>query len=190
MDTSAISKSIKWGVAVLAASRAVKEMFPDHEDKWFIVGGAPRDLLLGEDFNDVDVFISAGGAKPSDKGSGSLRRAHRRIITIGEDQIEVNLIFMKGDWTLQGLADRCDTGICQIGYDPRKEKFYYSDAFSDDFNDNTLTQTRETRSVHIDKLRKRWPNRTYLNPNNYGLDEPWVPHYDSVTGTSTMDKIN
>lgn len=159
------------------------------DSDWFVVGGAPRDVLLGNQFKDIDVFVSQPHTRrTSDRGSASLARGERffQQHPVTGETFEINVIYMRGEWTMQGLADRCDVGICQVAVHPRTGEWYTSAAFEEDFANNTMTQTRETRSNHIEKLIKRWPDREYLNPENYGLDEPWAWHYEQETAPDTF----
>ena len=168
--------------AIEAAKEVMAALEPVDVD-WYVVGGAPRDVVLGNKIKDIDVFVSQPHSKkPKDFGSSALMRARRvfhKLKRTGET-FEINVIYMRGAWTLEELADRCDVGICQIGIDPRTGREYRSYMFDMDLQNGTMTQTRETRSNHINKLIARWPDREYLNPMGYGLDEAWSFGYDDA----------
>ena len=180
----------RFGHGVTAAVEVMAQPEFSEFKAWYIVGGMVRDTRLGQVFKDIDVFVPVGPPGVIDHGSASLLKAVRRFFLIAGEYFEINVIFMRGEWTLEQLVRRCDTGICQAGYDPRDGRFFFTPAFEADYSDNTLTVTRETRSSHLDKLRKRWPDRLYQNPMNYSLDEPWSFHYVTETAQAgRFDKI-
>lgn len=98
----------------------------------YVVGGAVRDMLLGIDPNDYDIFTNASGVEilklfPDGNIIGGEER-QKKILTVVVDGVEISQYRKSGDRTLTGdsLEDHlntCDFTINALAID-RAGKFY------------------------------------------------------------------
>ncbi len=177
-----------------AGRRAAVDYMDTHypDRKWAIVGGMLRDERIGRPYKDIDIFVHGYDTDllPTDAHDGDanafLLRAHTVEHFWYGGVYEINLIFMRGEWTTKRLADRCDLGFCQIAWTP-SEGLYESDAYIADMANNTMTLYRATSRDHVDRMRMKFPYREYLNPQNIpvGGDVYW--EYNETT--RTLDKL-
>jgi len=163
--------------AKAAAREYMAANLPDRD--WFIVGGALRDTTLGRPFKDVDIFISGFPTDPvpefdqeeletTDPADlAADRNAYlMKAYTINYAGFELNIIYMRTPWTLEGIADRCDFGICQVSWCPKTDTTYHSPQFLYDLGHRTLTNTRTTAAERHDRMQDKFPDFLPRNPRN------------------------
>ena len=153
---------------------------------WFVVGGYFRDLDLGLPFKDVDVFVNgyATDPVPDTKDKGDRDAYLYYAVTKQYEGIEVNLIFMRGEFTLEEMTDRCDFGICQIGWCPVEDRLYQSMNYIQDCSNKTLTLLRSTAPERVERMQSKFPDYTFRNPQDLMVsDTLMVWHYDSDSKT-------
>lgn len=177
---------------ILAKEASVEFMAAFHPDReWWIVGGALRDTDLGVDFKDVDIFIKGYDTDLLPKGEVDLgdRNAYLlRAYTVKDypykgERFEINLIFMRGEhWSLESMTDRCDFGICQIGWDPKNNRTYRSSAYLKDHHEKTLTLTRETSRERKSRMENKFPIFDFRNPDHIELDGDRTWGYSEESG--------
>jgi hypothetical protein len=166
-----------------AAKSFMAGAYPDRV--WFLIGGALRDTDLGVDMRDVDIFVSGYDTDPDpeDCEDDGERNAYLlRAYTQPWMGVELNLVFLRGEWDLERATDRCDFGICQIGYDPVTDRTYRSNAYNKDRLNKTFTLCLNTVPERKDRLSKKFPDFRYRNPELYKLtwqDATW--HYNAET---------
>lgn len=192
-----MTPSDKLSIGIEAATEFMNDFHPNR--KWWIVGGALRDAELGRPFKDIDIFINGidSDALPDpdvDDGDRNayLRRASVETIIYQGVEFELNLIHMRGDdWTLRRVTERCDFGICMIGYGPVSGVTYRSLRYSADIRWNTLTLYRETTTKRRDRMCAKFPNHTYRNPYGLKYDGASAWCYNKETGTldATVHRI-
>lgn len=170
-----------------AKAAAVEYMAGAHPDRtWFIVGGALRDTDAGIAFKDVDIFVSGYAHDPEPTGcndDGERDAYLMRAYTVEWKSYELNIIFLRGEWDLERATNRCDFGICQIGYDPTTRYTYRSDAYRKDRDLKTLTLTRSTVPERRRRMQDKFLSHSFRNPKGYTVDDNathW--HYNSETG--------
>lgn len=162
---------------------------------WWIVGGALRDTVLYRPFKDIDIFIGgfATDMLPEDAIDLGDRNAYLlRAYTVKDypykgEKFEINLIFMRGEhWTLERMTNRCDFGICQIGWCPIEDRTYKSVMFNNDVNLHEITLTRETSRERLNRMRSKFPNYSLRNPQDLEVDgdRRWV--YSPEEGCLTV----
>lgn len=159
---------------------AIEFMNNFHPDRtWWIVGGMLRDSAMDRGYKDIDIFINGRdtdllpdeGTDHGDKNAFLLRAYTVREYPYEGDTFEINLIFMRGNfWDLEQMSDRCDFGICQIGWEPTTNRTYRSEAFFRDMQDNTLTMTRETSKERVQRMQAKFPHHLFRNPQNLTTD--------------------
>lgn len=127
--------------------------------KWYIAGGCLRDTDLGRDFKDVDIFVSGFETDPEPVDLDGLladpgdRNAYlMRAEVVSFKGFDLNIIFMRTTWTLEGIADRCDFGICQISWCPEEDRTYRSDAYLWDKERRFATNTRATVPTRFERM--------------------------------------
>lgn len=185
--------------AKLAAIEFMNTFHPNRE--WWVVGGMLRDTDQGREFKDIDIFIAGfpndllpeGDVDDGDKNAFLLRAYTVKDYPYRGDPYEINLIFMRGaDWSLERMADRCDFGICQIGWCPKTGRTYRSDAYNQDRDYRTLTLTRETSQERIRRMELKFPMHGLRNPDHIAVDGKKRWTYDEDTGklVITYDKLN
>ena len=156
--------------AKAAARSFMAGSYPDRE--WFIIGGALRDTYLGLEMKDVDIFVSGFDTDPIPDGEvedGARNAYLLRAYTVPWMGFELNIIFLRGVWDLKRAADRCDFGICQIGYDPVTEVTYRSDAYVLDCSNYTLTLCRDTVPERKQRMQTKFPTWRFRNPQGHTL---------------------
>lgn len=173
-----------------AAKEFMQNFHPDRE--WWIVGGALRDADFGRPFKDIDIFINGrdtdllpeGCEDLGDKNAYLLRAYTVKDYPYKGETFEVNLIFMRGDfWTLEKMTERCDFGICQIGWEPATDRTYMSDQFIEDRMNRRLTLCRETTQERVDRMARKFPfGWTLHNPKNIEVDGKKCWTYDADSG--------
>lgn len=160
-----------------AAQEFMEDFHPDR--KWWIVGGMLRDTILSTPFKDIDIFINGraedllpeGDVDKGDKNAFLLRAYTVKSYPYKGEDFEINLIFMRGDfWDLEQMTDRCDFGICQIGWEPSTDKTYRSDAFELDLRKRTITLTRETTKGRVNRMKDKMPLFEFRNPRQLTVD--------------------
>lgn len=160
-----------------AAIEFMEAFHPDRE--WWIVGGLLRDSAMNRPFKDIDIFINGRDTDLlpqhcpdlGDKNAFLLRAYTVAAYPYKGQDFEINLIFMRGDfWDLQSITDRCDFGICQIGWEPVTETTYRSEAFFRDIQDSTLTMTRETSKERVQRMKAKFPRHLFRNPQKLTTD--------------------
>ena len=157
-----------------AKKMAVQYMNEHHAGRqWFLVGGALRDTELGKPFKDFDIFVVGYETDPvplhfnGEKAEAGDRNAYlMKAYTVRVEDIDLNLIFMRGDWDLKGIADRCDFGICQIAWCPVTRETYRSEKYEADIKNKTLTVDRATVPERYDRMQAKFPEYTIRNPSN------------------------
>lgn len=166
-----------------AADEFMAAFHPNRE--WWIVGGALRDADLGHRFKDIDIFINGyetdllpeGDIDLGDRNAYLLRAYTVKEYPYKGERFEINLIFMRGsNWSLKTMTDRCDFGICQIGWDPADNRVYRSSTYLHDFSSKTLTLTRETSRERTRRMQNKFPAFSFRNPDNIEVDgdRRWV----------------
>jgi len=175
---------------------AVEFMAAFHPDRtWFIVGGLLRDTENGGgNYKDIDIFIVGydtdllpKGAEDGEKNAYLLRAYTVKDYPFFGRPMEINLIFMRGaDWTLERMTDRCDFGICQIGYCPVEGRIYRSDDYMCDKTRGTLTLARETTQARVDRMKAKFPFHRFHNPSGITVDGEKSWCYDEETQQLTM----
>jgi hypothetical protein len=169
--------------AKAATAEYMAGVYPDR--KYFIVGGALRDTDLGAEMKDVDIFVSGYDTDPDPmcEDDGERNAYLMRAYTVDWKGFELNIIFLRGDWTLERVTDRCDFGICQIGYDPVTRLTYRSPAYESDFGRNELTLCRDTVPERQMRMERKFPLFNFRNPQHHTVSQSstnW--HYDPETG--------
>lgn len=173
-----------------AKEAAVEFMEAFHPNRqWWIVGGLLRDHDMHKPFKDIDIFINGYdtdmlpvGAEIGDKNAFLLRAYTVEAYPYKGDRYEINLIFMRGDqWTLESMSDRCDFGICQIGWCPEQDREYRSKAYIFDKGNNTLTLCRNTTKDRVKRMQDKFPNHKLRNPDLFLLDDKRFWKYDEQT---------
>lgn len=170
--------------AKAAAAAFMAGSYPDRT--WFIIGGALRDTDMGLQMKDVDIFVSGYDNDPIPEGAedGARNAYLLRAYTVPWMGFELNIIFLRGVWDLQRAADRCDFGICQIGYDPTTDVTYRSDAYRTDRSMHTLTLCRDTVPERKKRMQAKFPTHFYSNRDNFKVTNASTTfHYNSETGT-------
>lgn len=163
-----------------AKEAAVEFMTHFHPDRvWWIVGGLLRDGELGIEPKDIDIFISGYGKDLLPTGCEDLGDKNAfllRAYTVDNypykgDNYQINLIFMRGDfWDLYQMTDRCDFGICQIGWCPKTNETYRSDQYLYDKYYAVFTLCRETTQERVNRMKDKLPYYMLDNPYNITVD--------------------
>ena len=176
----------------LAKEASMEFMAAFHPDReWWIVGGALRDTELGLDFKDVDIFINGydtdllpeGDVDLGDRNAYLLRAYTAKDYPYKGERFDINLIFMRGGhWSLESMTDRCDFGICQIGWDPSNNRTYRSSEYLNDYHVKTLTLTRETSRERKNRMENKFSTFAFRNPNNITLDGDRMWVYSEESG--------
>lgn len=178
-----------------AKEAAIEFMNAFHPDRqWWIVGGLLRDSDLNRPFKDIDIFINGydtdllpQGAEIGDKNAYLLRAYTVNDYPYKGERYEINLIFMRGDqWTLEKMSDRCDFGICQVGWCPLEDREYRSDAYVHDKTKKTLTISRNTSKERYERMKSKFPTHLVRNPEEFTLDDQRYWSYDDVTQQLTV----
>ena len=158
------------GKAVNAAKAFMLLNFPDR--RWFIVGGLLRDDYLDKPFKDIDVFIVGYSTDPQPDVDLGAHNAHLYYAeTRYFEGFQINLIFMRGDhWSLETMTERCDFGICQIGYCPVEDRVYITDDFKFDATYKILTQCRDTVPSRLTRMQDKFSDFVYYNPSGFELN--------------------
>lgn len=150
-----------------------------------ICGGAPRDALLDRPRKDIDVFVLeeqhgrvkqmrellagftdlAPTPEPNLEGYDGFEIAGAYDFPNG-----VNVIVMSGDFTnWDECVNRCDFGICQVGYTTQR-RFFWTDAFVKDALDQTFTLTCDGRRERSLERFKRLSAKYW----DWKLVDPWA----------------
>ncbi len=176
----------------LAKEASMDFMAAFHPDReWWIVGGALRDTDLGQRFKDVDIFINGydtdllpeGEVDLGDRNAFLLRAYTVKDYLYKGERFEINLIFMRGDhWNLESMTDRCDFGICQIGWDPTNNRTYRSSLYLSDHHDKTLTLARETSRERKSRMENKFSDFAFRNPEYIELDGDRMWVYSEESG--------
>ena len=173
----------KLNKAKLAAIEFMETFHPGRD--WWIVGGALRDTVLSRDFKDIDIFISGfttdllpdDAIDLGDRNAYLLRAYTVKDYPYKSEKFEINLIFMRGDqWSLESMTNRCDFGICQIGWCPKEDRTYKSRKFERDVNNTTLTLTRNTSQERLKRMKSKFVAYDFINPDRLTIDTDrrWV----------------
>lgn len=184
--------------AKAAAQEFMQAFHPERE--WWIVGGLLRDVALYRQWKDIDIFINGYDTDlmPEDCDDPGASNAYLlRAYTVKDypykdEKYEINLIFMRGhNWSLTKITDRCDFGICQIGWCPVTNETYKSEAFEADKRNQTLTLFRETTVERVERMKSKFPGWTLRNPFHLELDGKRCWAYDPLDGRlkSTYRKV-
>ena len=178
-DTTRRDELIK---ALGTTTSFMRRYMPDRQ--WFVVGGALRDSDMGRSFKDVDVFIV--GKQFDALPNAGVDRGDRNAYVFRADTviyrgIEINLIHMRGTgWTLESMTDRCDFGICQIGWCPEQNTLYRSDDYKTDKSQHQLTLCRDTAQERLQRMQKKYPWKLH-NPSGFTFrPDSW--RYDETKG--------
>jgi hypothetical protein len=183
-----MTRQERLSVALEAATEFMADFYP--AANWWVVGGCLRDTELDRDFKDIDIFV-AGSIKDAlpdedtDDGDRNayLRRASTELITYQGEQFELNIIHMRGpDWDLKRVTDRCDFGVCMIGWCPKTGETYRSERYDTDMRWSTVTLYRETTSERRERMEKKFPTFRYRNPYRLKYDGAKVWCYNRETG--------
>ena len=175
--------------AKAAAQEFMQAFHP--ERKWWIVGGLLRDDLLRRPWKDIDIFINGFSTDllPEDCDDPGASNAYLlRAYTVKDypykgELYEINLIFMRGHrWTLKSMTDRCDFGICQIGWCPETRSTYTSPLFELDRKRLQLTLCRETTVERVQRMQAKFPHWALRNPDRLELDGKRCWSYDPLDG--------
>ena len=188
-----VQAKVAAGSSKTGAIAAAKDFMAVHHParEWWIVGGLLRDDALGRAFKDVDIFINGREGDLLPLGCDDLGDRNAYLLRAVKFQYdhdggtyELNLIFMRGSfWTLESITDRCDFGICQIGYDPVNDVEYRSAQFEDDLKDECFTMCRETTQERVERMEDKFPEYTYRNPKKLSVGGSGAWFYNSSTGS-------
>lgn len=181
-----------------AAKEFMTHFHPDR--KWWIVGGLLRDTELWRPAKDIDIFISGynedllpeGCEDFGDRNAYLLRAYTVKAYPYKGQDYEINLIFMRGDfWTLEKMTDRCDFGICQIGYDPLTGETYRSDKYKADVANKTITMSRDTTQNRINRMREKFPEFEFQNPDDLDVNgkKSWCYNPETQLLQIVFDKV-
>lgn len=174
----------------MAKEAAIEFMTAFHSDReWWVVGGLLRDSDMGKPFKDIDIFINGyatdllpEGAEIGDKNAYLLRAYTVEAYPYMGETYEINLIFMRGDrWSLKSMSDRCDFGICQIGWCPVTDVAYRSELYYHDKGHRTLTLARNTALGRVTRMEEKFPAYSLRNPKGFLLDDKRFWAYDEET---------
>ena len=176
-----------------AKAAAVSFMAGSYPDRtWFIIGGALRDTDMGLPMKDVDIFVSGyeDDPVPDDAEDGARNAYLLRAFTVPWMGFELNIIFLRGVWDLERATDRCDFGICQIGYDPLTERTYRSDAYRIDRDMRTLTLCRDTVPERKQRMLAKFPDSRFRNRGNFKVSHNATAfHYNVETGKIEQEAV-
>lgn len=178
---------------LIKAKEAAKEfMEAFHPDRqWWIVGGLLRDSELYRVPKDIDIFIQGYDTDLlpencedlGDKNAFLLRAYTVKDYPYKGETYEINLIFMRGDfWDLNSMTDRCDFGICQIGWCPVTNETYRSDKYNLDVRRRQLTLCRETTQERVNRMKDKFPYFTFTNPKSLTVDGKKCWSYNPGSG--------
>jgi len=137
-------------------------------DTWYVAGGYLRDKFLKKDFKDIDVFVTGEIDDWLPSGDGPNNRV-KKVQTHHYKGVEINIIFMRGVFDFYSVVERCDLGICQIGWNPITDEVFNTDDFLCDVMGDTLTVCRDTRVDHIDRMKEKFPEKRLHNPSGFLL---------------------
>jgi hypothetical protein len=170
----------KW-VAVLAA---IQVAAPEA----FLAGGALRDLDLGREVKDLDIFVSEAGYGAAQVVLSQLdyAPANRQCLDyVGADfsvvegrefkregEVTVNLVCLRADFGFPSGLYRFDLGLCQIGFDGRE--VVKTAAYIEDATNKTLTVLR-CESVdqmvrteqRVERLQAKFPDWPSIIPAEF-----------------------
>lgn len=154
-------------------------------DQTFICGGFPRDTLLKRQWKDVDVFVTGDGVLrvKSEAGTnyGGADELRGNKTTVYQD-VEINVIKIAEHHTLGSLLERMDIGLCQIGGSIEhlvKGESFCTKAFLNDWDNKTLTLTRDTRWNHVLKLMLKFRDyKLVLNGFDMSVTDKNAESYD------------
>lgn len=175
----------------LVQNLAKEYMQLNHPDRnWYIVGGALRDTELSKPVKDIDIFVVGYDADllpPLEAEDGDRNAYLLRAYTEVFKGMEVNLIFMRGaDWSLARMTDRCDFGICQIGWCPVQDRVYRSDDYKCDVANKTLTLCRETPAERLGRMQSKFEDYALFNPSGILFDSPKSWSYSEAEGKMVL----
>lgn len=171
----------KW-VAVLAAIQTVAP-------EAFLGGGALRDLDLGREVKDLDVFVSEPNFTFVDMHLrmvwGYRLRSVQRLDYFGADpsvaeareftkdgEPPLNIISLRDSFDFPGGLDRFDLGLCQIGFNG--SEVVRTGAYVTDAQHQTMTVSRcsseaqmERTVARAERLRAKYPDWDLCIPDGF-----------------------
>jgi len=164
----------------------VKSCFPGEDGVPFIIaGGFFRDLLLGGQINDIDVFVHPARTyweyiPPTEDHYGDILGT---VDIIGCHSVEgagvdVQRIVLNPqhcpDLTPEGVCSRVDIGICRIAMDHHGRLYVSTEAMAD-VAERTLTVYRVNGSTskrvraRLCKIKDRYPQLYFETSDPWGL---------------------
>lgn len=160
-----------------------------------IAGGFFRDTMMCRPVKDVDVFVPTEGYTTENVNYEVLGSEDVEV-----DGVPINLVKVRSDTTAQGVLERMDIGLCQVGLEITadnyqqplnavKESLIMTPAFDYDLVNRTLTVTRPTRVNHLLRVMEKYPTHELLDPFDHLLDMADRAEGDAEALVLTEDAI-